>query len=802
MKKTKYVLFLLILFLNIPSLTSAREGLRGSLSYTYEEKIIEDHNLNKKTEENFFLQKYNLDWGKTILLEKGALGILDANFSLGYNVLDKNSTDNASDKKVENFNNRWFLSLIITPVKIPIYFEALTERTDVSDFDSNFGKTQYQYTHNKITFKYVMPKYFYLYDSKFGGNGGNGNGNGNGFGNGNGNGMFWGGNGNGNGMFWGGNGNGNGGLLGGNGNGNGNGGFFNGNGGNGNGFGNGNGNGRGLINNRVGSLVPYAYLFNWDNNITESYNSTKSRLDLYTLNLGFLKFWINSNYEKSNDNSKLLVEFGQRRYDGGILWTLVSNWISSASYFVYEKNESNNKTTLERYEGNFLFKTYRSNWYSNLPTRLTYYDKMNSELLELRVPFSFYGTTLSLNPYSGALTYDYDKNTFKVGESFNKSRITNNYGISFGLGEWSVSSRHDLVMLFDDITNSSDYTTFNYRISFNQQQSLDRSYNQSASYELTVNKKLEQDEKLFQVHSANYSINYSGIDKVGLNLSESLSYYDQGAIPVSSNDYISQNKVVDVKIEPKSRSIRNGISVGISYNPLANLSMSGVVTNDMVFYDSGEEMKNTYRATASYNAIERMLTITGEASYYELDTLTNNNEKSFTSSLRVTYKPTYTLSSATQYSYSKTDYINTGVEIFDTALSEEITYTYYYGKMKTKKLFDLRALAKMNRYKNKSAIVADLYQGKASPDIPKTLISYEGNITLYPHRFLTVGGNIKKEYFKEDSQSEFEENLVYTLNASLNFPLLSISAFYQEINKRIDANTDERRFNISLTKRF
>ncbi len=793
MKKTKYVLFILILTITIPSLTSAREGIRASLSYTYEDKTINDYNTNQEINESYFLQRYNLDWGKRYLLEKGALGSFNANFSLGYNVLDK--TTNGNEQSVENFNNRWFLNLIITPAKMPLYFEVLTERTDISDFDSNFGKTNYRFTHHKVAFKYVMPKYYYLYDARYRGNGGNGNGNGLMWGgNGNGNGMFWGGNGNGNGMFWGGNGNG--GLLGGNGNG----GFFNGNGGNGNGFGN--GNGRGLIRNRIGSLVPFAYLFEWDSYITDSTSTQRGKLDRYSFNLGFLRFWINSNYTNDNENDRLLIEFGQRRYDGSIMWTLVSNWISAASYFTYEKNEINNKTNTERYEGNFLFKTFRNSWYSNLPSRITYYDKVNAEHLELRLPYYFYGTTKSLNTFSGALTYDYDKHNVRFGENFNINRITNNYYTSFKLGNWNVSSRHDLVTYFDDIQNSKDYLTFNYRVTFREQPLMDKKYNQSAFYELTVNKTLEQNEDLFQVHSANYSLFYSGIDKVGLTLSESLSYYDRGAIPVSSNDYISQKKVVDVKLEPKNRSIRNTLSLGVSYNPTASLSMTGSLTNDVVFYNVGSETKNTYQATASYSAIERMLTITGQASYYELNTLNNNDERSYTSGLSVNYTPTYNLKSITSYSSSRTEYLKNNLETYKTSLSELITYSYYYGKMRAKKLFDLSAQAKLNRYKNTSGLVAEEYQGTVTPDIPKTLISYEGSLSLYPHRYLILGGNVKKEFFKDDLQNDYAENMIYTLNASVNFPLLSIAAFYQEINKRIDANRDEKKFNITLTKRF
>lgn len=793
MKVTNNVLIIIFLIIFFPSIISAREGLRGTISYTYEDKVNIDHFLNKKVEESYFLQKYNLDWNKKYLLEKGTLGTFDASFSLGYNVLDKWS--NIEDERdIESFNNRWFLNLIITPAKMPLYFEALTERADVTNFDTDFDKTNYKFTHHMITFKYVMPKYFYLYDPRFRGNG---NGNGNGFGNGNGNGMFWGGNGNGNGMFWGGNGNG--GLLGGNGNGNGNGGFFS---GNGNGFGNGNGNGGSFLKRRIGSLTPYAYLFSWNSYRTDSDNIVTSKLDIYTLNLGFLKFWINTNYEEFNDSDKLLIEFGQRKYDGSILWTIVSNWISSASYFVYEKNESNNKTNLERYEGNFLFKTYRSNWYSNLPTRLTYYDKNDSKLFELRAPFYFYGTMKSLNTFSGALTYDYDKNVYKFAKSFSKNRITNNFGTNFNYGNWKVNSRHDLVLFFDDLINSTDYITFNYKIDLNQPLTLDKKYVQNGGYEITLNKNLENDQNLFQVHTANYGILYSGIEKTSLSINESLSYYDKGSIPVNSNDYISQRRVVDVKIEPKNRSLRNTIMLGVSYNPMDKFSVNGNISNDTVFYSSGEEMKNTYNLTAEYRALERKMILTGEGSYYTLDRLADEDENSARFSLKISYTPTYNLRSVTSYSYTKTEYLTSNKETFDSSLSEEITYTYYYGKLKAKKLFDLRGYAKLNRYKNKDAIVADSYQGTGLYNVPKTLLSYEGNLVIYPHRFFTVGGNIKKEYFKEDTQSEYNENMVYTINASLNFPLLSISAFYQEINKRIEAKNDERRFNISLTKRF
>ncbi|MCX7770127.1 MAG: hypothetical protein N2202_03485 [Proteobacteria bacterium] len=782
------ILFLFFLFTPI---TLLAEGFSGSISYTYQEDKIDYRILNKEEDNSYFLQRYNLDYSRLFLLQNGALGTFDMKLGLGYDAVDRDFGGKSSHS--DKFRKRWYLDLVIAPRMLPLFFEVLTENVDSQHINPDtYEFTDYSQMHNKVTFKYVMPRYFNFFDPR-----GNGNGNGNFF-SGNGNGLLF--SGNGNGMFF--LGSGNGGLLGNGGSGNG---FFL---GNGNG---GNGNGGGVFNRRVGPLTPYAYLFEWENFITDGDNIEKTTTNRYTLNLGFLKFWINASYYETDDGVKKVretVEIGQRRYDGRLLWTLVNNWIASSSFFVYQLDKDDNKVSRESYEGNFIFKTIRKDWRSDLLAKFLYEKRPLEEEINVKLPYYFYGSTSLTNSYSGTLSYEFDKIMRERAEDTQTSKAINNFSITFRKGDWSYTSRHDLIYFTDNTNNSTgafnyDYLTFNYDFSFIKNPSLISPYAHEGGYTLTVHDYLTNsiDKKIKQIHTARYKISGPINPKLGFSLSEQLSYYDEGSIPVTNENYIAQNRVYDIQLEPYNTAIRNITSASLSYIPITSMNLTASGTVDDVFYDNGtHESRRTIKGMASYYSFDRTTFITAEAGRSVLQRVNNDDEANYFANLQVLYTPRYNFSSKTTAFINRSDREN-GVDTFteNKGISEEITYAIYTNDYYSRKIFDMRAFAKYEKYMNLTGFVSDKFVG-SNPSKEKTLVTLEGAVNVYPLRFLTIGGRIKEEKFKEED--DYKDNLTYTLRADLTFPLLSISSYYQHKKIRIDGNRDEDKFYINLTKRF
>jgi len=781
MKEFLYFLFFFFVF---PVILFA-EGFSGSISYTYQEDKIENRILNSEENNSYFLQRYNLNYKKLYLLQEGALGSFDVNLGIGYDAVDRNLSGN--NKHDDKFRKRWHLDFIIAPKMLPLYFGVLTEKVDSQHIDPNtYELTDYSQMHNKITFKYVKPRYFRFFNPR-----GNGNGNGNG--------LFF--SGNGNGMTF--LGNGNGGFLG---NGNGGNGFFM---GNGNG-GNGNGNGI-LLSRRVGPLVPYAYLFEWENFKTEGDNIETTTTNRYTLNLGFLKFWINATYYETDDGRKTVketIELGQKRYDGRLLWTLLNNWMAGSSYFVYYLDKDNDVVSRERYEGNFIFKTIRRDWRSDLFSRIYYEKRPLEDEIKVNLPYYFYGSTSFTNSFSGTLAYEFDKIMRERSEDTQKSKVVNNFSLTFRRGDWTYTSRHDLIYFTDNTNNKSglfdyDYLTFNYDFSFLKLGRFNSPYSHEGGYTLTVHDYLTSniDKKIRQIHTGRYKI--SGPIKTNLtfSLSEQISYYDEGSIPVTSENYISQNRVVDSQLEPYSKAIRNIVSGSLSYVPFAGLNLTALGSLDDIFYDnSTHESRRTIKGIAGYTTPDRKVFINAEAGKNILNRVNNDDESNYFATLKVSYTPKYNFYSKTTAFINRSDRedgVNTFTE--NKGFSEEITYAIYTNDFYSRKILDLRAYAKYEKYTNISGLVSDKYTG-TNPLKEKTLITYEGNLNIYPTRYFSIGGSIKDEQFKEDDG--YKENLTYILRAGLNYPLLSINGYYQHKKVRIDGNRDEDKFYINLTKRF
>lgn len=787
-----FIFFIII----IKPITLLAEGFSGSISYTYQEDKIDYHIVNKEEDNSYFLQRYNIEYSKLFLLQDGALGTFDMKLGAGYDAVDRDLNGKSSHD--DKFRKRWYLDFILAPRMLPLFFEVLTENVDSQHIDPNtYEFTDYSQMHNKITFKYVMPRYFRYFDPRGNGNGGNGNG---GFFAGNGNGLLYSGNGNGM-MFLG---NGNGGLLG---NGNGGNGFFT---GNGNG-GNGNGNGGGVLGRRIGPLTPYAYLFEWENFRTEGDNIETTTTNRYTLNLGFLKFWINANYYETDDGTKNIketIEIGQRRYDGRLLWTLVNNWMASSSYFVYYLDKNNDVISRESYEGNFIFKTFRKDWKSDLLARVLYEKKPLTEEINVKLPYYFYGSTSLTNSFSGTLFYEFDKITRERAEDTQTSKAINNFSLTFRRGDWNYTSRHDLVYFTDNTNNKTglfnyDYLTFNYDFSFTKYPGFNSPYLHEGGYTLTIHDYLTDsvDKKIRQVHTGRYKIAGPITAKLSFVITEQLSYYDEGSIPVTNENYIAQNRVVDIQLEPYSTAIRNTTAGSLTYNPVTTLNLTASGTIDDIFYDNGShESRRTIKGMASYTTVDRKTFINAEAGKSILQRVNNDDESNYFATLQVLYTPRYNFSSKTVAFINRSDREN-GVDTFTESkgISEEINYAIYTNDYYSRKILDTRAYAKYEKYTNISGLIADRYIG-TNPLKEKTLITLEGSLNVYPLRYLSIGGRVKNERFKEDDG--YKDNLTYILRADMTFPLLSVSSYYQHKKIRIDGNRDEDKFYINLTKRF
>lgn len=787
-----FVFFIIVILIPV---TLLAEGFSGSISYTYQEDKIDYHILNREEDNSYFLQRYNLDYSRLFLLQDGALGFFDMKLGAGYDVVDKDFSGRSSHS--DKFRKRWYLDLIIAPKMLPLFFEVLTENVDSQHVNPNtYEFNDYSQMHNKITFKYVMPRYFRYFDPRGNGNGGNGNG----FFTGNGNGLLY--SGNGNGMIF--LGNGNGGLLG---NGNGGNGFFT---GNGNG-GNGNGNGGGLLGRRVGPLTPYAYLFEWENFRTEGDNIETTTTNRYTLNLGFLKFWINAYYYETDDGAKKVretIEIGQRRYDGRLLWTLINNWMASSSYFSYNLDKDNDVVSKESYEGNFMFKTFRKDWRSDLIAKVLYENRALDERINVKLPYYFYGSTALTNSFSGTLSYEFDKIMRDRDEDSQTSKAVNNFSLTFKKGEWSYTSRHDLIYFTDNTNNKSgvfnyDYLTFNYDFSFNKYPGLNSPYLHEGGYTLTIHDYLTSnvDKKIRQIHTARYKISGPINPKLSFIFSEQLSYYDQGSIPVTNENYISQNRLVDIQLEPYDTAIRNITSGSLTYNPITSLNLTASGTIDDIFYDNGtNESRRVVKGMASYTTIDRKIFINAEAGKSILQRVNNNDESNYFGTLQVLYTPRYNFTSKTVAFINRSDREN-GVDTFTESkgISEELNYAIYTNDYYSRKILDTRAYAKYEKYTNISGLIADRYIG-TDPTKEKTLITLEGSLNVYPYRYLSIGGRIKSESFKD--VNGYKDNLTYIIRSDLTFPLLSISSYYQHKKIRIDGNRDEDKFFINLTKRF
>ena len=784
MKKVLCFLFFFFLF----PVTLFAEGFSGSVSYTYQEDKIEHHMLNSEENNSYFLQRYNLDYKKLFLLQEGALGKFDINFGMGYDVVDREL--NGRDTHDDKFRKRWNLDLIIAPRLLPLYFEILTENVDSQHIDpTTYEFTDYSQMHNRVTFKYVMPRYFSFFDPR-----GNGNGNGSFF-SGNGNGLLF--SGNGNGMTF----LGNGGFLG---NGNGGNGFFT---RNGNGvYGNG-----GLLGRRIGPLVPYAYLFEWENFRTNGENIETSVVNRYTLNLGFLKFWINATYYEFDDGGKTIketIELGQRRYDGRLLWTLLNNWMAASSYFVYYLDKYNDVVSRERYEGNFIFKTIRKDWRSDLLSKVYYEKRPLEEEIKVNLPYYFYGSTSLTNSFSGTLAYEFDKIMRERAEDTQSSKVINNFSLTFRKGDWTYTSRHDLIYFTDNTNNKSgllnyDYLTFNYDFSFLKLGGFNSPYTHEGGYTLTVHDYLTDsiDKNIRQIHTGRYTISGPIRPNLAFSVSEQLSYYDEGSIPVTSENYISQNRVIDTQLEPYSKAIRNIASGSLTYIILTGLNLTVSGTTDDVFYDNDtHESRRTIKGMAGYTTPDKKFFINAEAGKSILNRVNNDDESNYFATLTVSYTPKYNFNSKTIAFINRSDREN-GISTFseNKGVSEEITYAIYTNDFYSRKILDLRAYAKYEKYTNISGFVSDKYIG-TNPSKEKTLITYEGNLNVYPTRYFSIGGSIKDEQFKEDDG--YKENLTYILRAGLNYPLLSINGYYLHKKIRIDGNRDEDKFYINLTKRF
>lgn len=781
-----YIFFIIII---IKPITLLAEGFSGSISYTYQEDKIDYHILNKEEDNSYFLQRYNLDYSKLFLLQDGALGTFNMKLGAGYDVVDRDFSGKSSHS--DKFRKRWYLDLVIAPRMLPLFLEILTENVDSQHINPDtYEFTDYSQMHNKITFKYVMPRYFRFFDPRLSGNGG--------FLSGNGNGLLYTGNGNGM-MFLG---NGNGGLLG---NGNGGNGFFTGNGGNGN------GNGGSFLGRRIGPLTPYAYLFEWENFRTEGDNIETTTTNRYTLNLGFLKFWINAYYYETDNGTKKIretIELGQRRYDGRLLWTLINNWIASSSYFVYSLDKDDNKVTRESYEGNFIFKTIRKDWRSDLLARVLYEKRPLDEEINVRLPYYFYGSTSLTNSFSGTLSYEFDKVIRERAEDSQTSKAINNFSLTFRRGDWTYISKHDLIYFTDNTNNSTgavnyDYLTFNYDFSFNKYPRLNSPYLHEGGYTLTIHDYLTSsvDKQIRQIHTARYKISGPINPKLSFSISEQISYYDEGSIPVTNENYIAQNRVVDVQLEPYSTAIRNITSGSLTYNPLTSLNLTASGTIDDVFYDNGtHESRRTIKGMASYTTSDRKIFINAETGKSILQRVNNDDESNYFANLQVLYTPRYNFTSKTVAFINRSDREN-GVDTFTESkgISEEISYAIYTSDYFSRKILDTRAYAKYEKYTNISGFIADRFIG-TNPFKEKTLITLEGSLNVYPLRYLSIGGKIKNEKLKEDD--DFKDNLTYILRADLTFPLLSVSGYYQHKKIRIDGNRDEDKFYVNLTKRF
>jgi hypothetical protein len=284
-------------------------------------------------------------------------------------------------------------------------------------------------------------------------------------------------------------------------------------------------------------------------------------------------------------------------------------------------------------------------------------------------------------------------------------------------------------------------------------------------------------------------------------ISEQLSYYDQGSIPVTNENYISQNRVVDVQLEPYNTALRNITSASLSYNPITSLNLTTSGTIDDIFYDNGtHESRRTIRGMASYTTVDRKTFINAEAGRSVLQRVNNDDEANYFANLQVLYTPRYNFTSRTTAFINRSDRENS-VDTFTESkgISEEINYAVYTNDYYSRKILDTRAYAKYEKYTNLSGFISDRFIG-TNPSKEKTLITLEGSLNVYPLRFLSLGGRIKNEKFKEDDG--YKDNLTYILRADLTFPLLSISSYYQHKKIRIDGNRDEDKFYINLTKRF
>ncbi len=268
---------------------------------------------------------------------------------------------------------------------------------------------------------------------------------------------------------------------------------------------------------RVGPLTPYAYLFEWENFRTEGDNIETTTTNRYTLNLGFLKFWINAYYYVTDDGIKKVretIEVGQRRYDGRLLWTLINNWMASSSYFAYNLDKVNDVVSKESYEGNFIFKTFRKDWRSDLIAKILYENGSLDERINIKLPYYFYGSTSLTNSFSGALSYELDKIMRDRSEDSQTSKAVNNFSLTFKRGEWSYTSRHDIIYFTDNTNNKSgifdyDYLTFNYDFSFIKHSGLSSPYFHEGGYTLTVHDYLTSsvdNKKIRQIHTVRYKI--------------------------------------------------------------------------------------------------------------------------------------------------------------------------------------------------------------------------------------------------------------------------------------------------------
>ncbi len=203
---------------------------------------------------------------------------------------------------------------------------------------------------------------------------------------------------------------------------------------------------------------------------------------------------------------------------------------------------------------------------------------------------------------------------------------------------------------------------------------------------------------------------------------------------------------------------------------------------------------------ASYTKIERKVFINAETGKSILQRVSNNDESNYFVNLQVLYTPGYNFTSKTVAFINRSDREN-GVDTFTESkgISEELSYAIYTNDYYSRKILDTRAYAKYEKYTNISGLIADRYIG-TNPFKEKTLITLEGILTLYPYRYLSVGGRIKNESFKDEDG--YKDNLTYIIRADLTFPLLSINSYYQHKKIRIDGNRDEDIFFINLTKRF